>query len=124
MSEESIHLEKVLAKNVLGIGNDRSPAGGSISRLNIIPIPPVCEHFRANLRTRPNDPLWATPFADQIVMIALSVVYEALVRHRLLFFEPEVRSMVQSVPPSWLVKDSSILEEDIQILWNILNSDA
>ncbi len=65
-----------------------------------IPIPTLCQHFPATLRTSLDDLLWATAFADQIVMIAISVVYQALVRQLLLFLEPAERSMVQTIWPS------------------------
>ncbi len=91
MSEESIHLAKVLKKSVQAIGIPNPSWWIDIPAEHRIPMSTACEHFRATWRTRPNDPLWATAFVDQIVMIAISVVYQALVRQRLLFLEPALR---------------------------------
>ncbi len=57
-------------------------------------------------------------------MVAISVVYQVLVRQRLLFLQPTVRSMVQTIPPSWLIKHSSVREGDAQVLWDLLNSNT
>ncbi len=115
-SEESIHPAKVLQKHVQGIGIPKASWWIDIPAEYRIPIAPVCEHFRTTLRTRPNDPLWATAFADQIIMIAISVVHQAWERQLLFSAAPAVRAMVQTIPPSWLFKDSSVREEDVQIL--------
>ncbi len=96
MSEHSIPLAKVLQKNMQDI--EIPKPSWWILWLNI----------ESRYRLSANNPLWATTFADQIVMIAISAVYEALVRERVLFLEPAARSMVQTIPPSWLVKDSSV----------------
>ncbi len=62
--------------------------------------------------------------ADRVIIIDISVVYQALVRQRMLFLEPAVRSMVETIPLSWLVKDLSLRNEDVQILRILLHSDA
>ncbi len=82
VSEESLHLINVLDKNVDDIGIPKPSWWVHIPSEYRIPIPPVCEHFRASLRRDPEDPLWAIAFADHIVMIAVTVVYQALVRQR------------------------------------------
>ncbi len=77
---------------------------------------PDTARLRDTLRAIPNNPPWGTSLADQIVMIAISVVYQALMRlQRPITFEPALRSMVRTIPPSWLVRDSSVPEEDVQI---------
>ncbi len=54
-------------------------------------------------------------------MIAISAVYQALMQQLLSFFQSPVRSMVQTTPPSWLVKNSSVCEEDAQIFGIVLS---
>ncbi len=113
VSEESLHLINVMDKNVDDIGIPKPSWWVHIPSEYRIPIPPVCDHFRASLRRDPEDPLWAIAFADHIVMIAVTVVYQALVRQRFIFLEPSVRAMVRSIPPIWLVKGSSVDEGDV-----------
>ncbi len=104
VSEESLHLINILDKNVDYIGIPKPSWRVHILSEYRIPISLLCEHFPVSLRRDLEYALWAIAFADHIVMIAVTVVYQGLVRQRFIFLESSVRAMVRSIPPIWLVK--------------------
>ncbi len=124
MSEESLRLMKVVRMHVEDIWIQKPDWWIDLSAEYRIPIPLECEHFRSDLRKHPNDSYWAVAYADQIVMVAISVAYQALVRQRLLFLRPNLRGLVTSILPDCFEQDSSVAECNVHKLWDMLDSDV
>ncbi len=107
---------KFLREEVEDIGIPKPDWWIDIPAECLIPIPLVCELFRSDLRKHPNDSYWALAFADQIIMVAISVVYQALVWEHLLFLSPPLRGLMTSIPPDWLVQYSRVSECNVHKL--------
>ncbi len=99
MSEESIHQAKILTKNVQHIGMPKNSFWIDITAECCTLISPVYKHISATSSSRPDDPLYATAFADQIDMIEISVLYHVFVLQRMIFLESAVPSKFQLFRP-------------------------